>query len=64
MDNEVAEARARLAAKFGKSQLGGKGRSMVTLAVLAAVAHARSLDWIFTLSYPSMHRYPEKSSEE
>jgi len=25
MDNEVAEARARLAAKFGKSQLGGKG---------------------------------------
>ena len=25
MDNEVAEARARLAAKFGNVQLGGKG---------------------------------------
>lgn len=25
MDNEVAEARAKLAAKFGKVQLGGKG---------------------------------------
>ena len=28
MDNEVAEARARLAAKFGKAQLGGKGTSL------------------------------------
>ena len=26
MDNEVAEARARLAAKFGNVQLGGKGK--------------------------------------
>ena len=26
MDNEVAEARAKLAARFGKVQLGGKGR--------------------------------------
>lgn len=25
MDNEVAEARAKLAARFGKVQLGGKG---------------------------------------
>lgn len=62
MDNEVAEARARLAAKFGKAQLGGKGRSLLTLTVLAAVALARSLDWLFTLSIPC--RYPEKSSEE
>ena len=26
MDNEVAEARARLAQRFGKVQLGGKGK--------------------------------------
>lgn len=31
MDNEVLEARARLAARFGKVQLGGKGTSTVTL---------------------------------
>ena len=29
MDNEVAEARAKLAARFGKVQLGGKGTYLI-----------------------------------
>ena len=29
MDNEVAEARARLAQRFGKVQLGGKGKQAI-----------------------------------
>jgi len=43
MDNEVAEARARLAAKFGNVQLGGKGRWISTSASLHGPAFSFEL---------------------
>ena len=41
MDNEVAAARAKLAARFGKVQLGGKGR----LAIRTSAADWFALRW-------------------
>ena len=64
MDNEVAEARAKLAARFGKVQLGGKGtsishgRSLGSARSLALAEHRRS----YAVFYRDRH--PEKSSEE
>ncbi len=42
MDKEVAEARARLAAKFGNVQLGGKGKRTFTFCVLGFALHSHS----------------------
>jgi len=59
MDNEVAEARARLAAKFGKVQLGGKGTSgMLTSASRLLVTYLCLFDTIF------IYRHLEESPEE
>ena len=62
MDNEVAEARARLAARFGKVQLGGKGTSTVTLT--CALWHGLSLGLGQFSQLICSYRYSEKSSEE
>jgi hypothetical protein len=61
MDNEVAEARARLAAKFGKVgvQLGGKGTYRLSISALAGKP-------VFTAHFDSLGacRNSEKSPEE
>ena len=48
MDNEVAEARARLAAKFGKVQLGGKGTSSTLNQIITFACQA--LLFVFSCS--------------
>jgi len=48
MDNEVAEARARLAAKFGKVQLGGKGTSSTVNKIITFACQA--LLFVFSCS--------------
>ena len=60
MDNEVAEARARLAAKFGKAQLGGKGTSLKpTSALLTLLVRLVSNFYL-----PCFFRHSKKSPEE
>ena len=60
MDNEVAEARARLAAKFGKAQLGGKGTSLNPTSTLLTLL-ARSVS---NFDHPCFFRHSKKSPEE
>ena len=60
MDNEVAEARARLAAKFGKAQLGGKGTSLKPTSTLLTLL-ARSVS---NFDLPCFFRHSKKSPEE
>ena len=60
MDNEVAAARAKLAARFGKVQLGGKG-TLLTLAFAAHPAHALTQS---DLTRFARCRYSEKTPEE
>jgi hypothetical protein len=60
MDNEVAAARAKLAARFGKAQLGGKGTYCIE-ALTNGVRRARgSSDFDSNIFY----RHPEKSVKE
>ena len=68
MDNEVAEARARLAAKFGKVQLGGKGTSSTVIKILTFARHCSfslALDlFIRPLICCLWYRYLKESAEE